>query len=264
MYWDTSPILIDFGFASIKWYGLLFALGFVFGYLIIKRVYEAELKPIEDVDRLFLVMFVSTLIGARLGHCLFYDPVYYLGHPLEIIKVWRGGLASHGGAIGIFIGLYVYSRSRESQPYLWLLDRIAIPTALAGSLIRLGNLFNSEIVGEPTSVAWAVTFARVDNLPRHPAQLYESFAYLAIFLILFLVYRRSRATTPQGRLVGLFLVLVFTARFVIEFVKVPQAAFGGDLILSVGQLLSIPAIIVGIVLLILSMSAPSEKEVQEE
>lgn len=264
MYWDTDPILVDLGFASIKWYGLLFALGFVFGYLIIKRVYTAESKPIEDIDRLFLAMFVSTLIGARLGHCLFYDPVYYLSHPLEIIKFWKGGLASHGGAIGIFFGLYVFARSRESQPYLWLLDRIAIPTALAGCLIRLGNLFNSEIIGEPTNVPWAVIFARVDNLPRHPAQLYESLAYLAIFVILLLVYRRSRAATPHGRLVGLFLVFVFTARFFIEFVKVPQAAFGIDLILSVGQILSIPAIIAGIVLLIVSKSDPSEKPVPEE
>jgi prolipoprotein diacylglyceryl transferase len=190
------------------------------------------------------------VIGARLGHCLFYEPAYYLRRPLEILMIWRGGLASHGGAVGIFLALYGYSRRRPDQPYLWLLDRMAIPTALGGSFIRLGNLFNSEILGISTDVPWAFVFARIDDLPRHPAQLYESLAYLLIFGVLFAVYRKRGSHTPRGLLLGLFLVLVFGARFVIECVKVRQAAFGEALPLSMGQLLSIPAILVGVVLLV--------------
>ena len=246
MIWDADPILLDLGFISIRWYGLLFSLAFIAGFVQIRRIYTEELKPLEDLDRLLMVMLISTVMGARLGHCLFYDPGFYFTHPIEIIKIWKGGLASHGGAIGIFLGLFLFSRSRPSQPYLWLLDRIAIPTALAGSLIRIGNLFNSEIIGKATTVPWAVTFARVDGVPRHPAQVYESIAYLITFAILAAVYRKYKAGTPSGMIVGLFLILVFSARFLIEFVKVRQAAFGAELFLSMGQLLSIPAILVGI------------------
>jgi prolipoprotein diacylglyceryl transferase len=202
------------------------------------------------VDNLLLVMMVSTIVGARLGHFLFYDPAFYLSHPFEILKVWKGGLASHGGLLGILIGLWIYSRKRPSQPYLWLLDRIAVPTALAGSFIRIGNFFNSEIIGEPTSLPWAIVFDRVDPFPRHPAQLYESVCYLVIFGILWRVYWRRRQETPRGLLLGLFLVLVFSARFLIEFVKVHQAAYGMGFPLSVGQLLSIPAVVAGVLLLI--------------
>jgi prolipoprotein diacylglyceryl transferase len=169
MIWDADPIMLDLGFVSIRWYGFLFSLGFLAGYAQMKRIYIREMKPLEDFDRLLVIMLVSTIVGARLGHCLFYEPAYYLSHPLEILRIWRGGLASHGGAIGILIGLYIFTRMRPSQPYPWLLDRIAIPTALAGCFIRVGNFFNSEILGEPTEVPWAVTFARIDLVPRHPA-----------------------------------------------------------------------------------------------
>lgn len=250
VYWDVSPELFEIGPLTVRWYGLFFALGFFCGYLIIRWVFHREDKPERDLDALLLYMMAGTVIGARLGHVLFYEPFRYLMNPGDILKVWEGGLASHGGAIGIFIALYLYARRRPEQPYLWLLDRIAVPTALAGSFIRLGNLFNSEIVGEPTTVPWAIIFARIDALPRHPAQLYESVSYALIFVLLFAVYKRLGGRTPRGLLLGLFLVTVFTARFFIEFVKMRQAAYGEDLLLSVGQLLSIPAILAGITLLV--------------
>ncbi|QXD15459.1 prolipoprotein diacylglyceryl transferase [Rhodocaloribacter litoris] len=247
--WDVSPVLFSLGPFSVRWYGLLFALGFVLGYFFMRSVYRREGRPEADLDRLLLYLLAGTVVGARLGHVLFYDPAYYFSHPLEIPQVWKGGLASHGGALGILIAVYLYHRRTPDQPYLWLLDRIAVPTALAGAFIRLGNLFNSEILGVETDVPWAVVFARVDAVPRHPAQLYESLAYLLVFGLLRHTYRRFGNRTPRGLLLGLFFVLVFTARFFIEFVKVRQAAFGEALPLSMGQLLSLPAVAAGGVLL---------------
>ncbi|GMQ82718.1 MAG: prolipoprotein diacylglyceryl transferase [Rhodothermia bacterium] len=252
--WNVDRVLIELGPFSIKWYGLLFATGFLIGYEIIRRIYVLEEKPEEDLGRLLVYMLVATVVGARLGEVVFYNPDYYFSHPFEILKVWKGGLASHGGGIGIGIGLYLYSRSRDAQPYLWLLDRIAIPTALAGALIRLGNFFNSEIIGDPTDVPWAVVFSRVDSLPRHPAQLYESVAYVLIFAVLYSIYRRRGRSVPDGLLLGLFFLMVFSARFFIEYVKAQQAAYILPVPLSVGQLLSIPAILLGIGLLIYSSS----------
>ncbi len=245
-------MLIQLGPLSIRWYGLLFALGFFMGLLFMRYVYEREKKPLQNIDTLLIYVMISTVIGARLGHCLFYDPGYYLSNPIEILKVWRGGLASHGGAIGIFTGLYIYSKSRRKEPYLWLLDRVAVPISLAGSFIRLGNLFNSEILGVESDKPWAVIFARVDTVPRHPAQVYESICYFLIFILLSTIYRKLGDKVPRGLLLGLFLIMVFTARFFIEFVKERQAEFGAALPLSMGQLLSIPAVIAGIVLLLRS------------
>jgi len=254
MVWSVDPILFELGPFSVKWYGLLFAISFIVGFYIMERIYRLESKPVESLNSLLMVMVVATIVGARLGHCLLYDPGFYLSHPLEILKIWKGGLASHGGAIGIVSGLWIYSRKHEAQPVLWLLDRIAIPVALAGSFIRLGNFFNSEIVGEPSDVPWAIVFARLDGLARHPAQLYESVAYLIIFGSLLAIYRRLGPSIPAGRLIGLFMILVFGARFMIEFVKTAQAAYSLPFALSVGQFLSIPAILIGIWLLYKSFS----------
>jgi prolipoprotein diacylglyceryl transferase len=245
IYWDVGREIVSLGPLTLRWYGILFALGFIVGFFIVRWMFRIERKPEADLDRLLLYLLVGTIVGARLGHCLFYDPAYYLSNPLEIIKVWKGGLASHGGGIGVFLALYLYSRKHKDQPYLWVLDRVAVPTALAGSFIRLGNLFNSEILGVQTDVPWAFIFARVDRVPRHPAQLYESLSYLLIFLLLLWLYNRFREKTPPGLLIGVFLVSVFTARIAIEFVKVRQAAFGEALPLSMGQLLSIPMILAG-------------------
>lgn len=249
MHWNIDPEVFSLGPISIRYYGLLFAAAFFVGFVIIRRIYEEEGKPEGDLDSLLTHMMVGTVAGARLGHCLFYDPGYYLSNPIEILKVWEGGLASHGGAAGIFSALYVYTRRHADQPYLWILDRMAIVIALAGFFIRTGNFLNSEILGVPSDVPWAVVFERIDALPRHPAQLYEALAYGTISAGLYATYVRFRATTPSGLLLGLFLVMVFTFRFFIEFVKERQAAYGSDLPLSVGQLLSVPLVLLGFVLL---------------
>lgn len=245
IYWSVSPELISVGPVAIRWYGLFFALLFVIGYAIARWQFRIEGKSDQTLDSLLVHVVLGTIIGARLGHVFFYDPAYFLSHPWEIPAFWRGGLASHGGALGVLAAVYLYSRKHADQPFLWLMDRIVVPTALGGCLIRLGNLFNSEILGEPSRVPWAFVFTHVDSLPRHPAQLYESAAYLLIFCCLLLLYRHFRAQTPAGLLLGLFLLAVFCARFLIEFVKERQAVYEQALPLSVGQLLSLPFILAG-------------------
>ncbi len=250
--WDINPILVSLGPLTVHWYGLLFALGFIIGFQIMQWIFKRENKNINDLDALLWFLIIGVIIGARLGHVVFYDPSYYFSNPIKILKIWEGGLASHGGAIGALIGLYLFKRSREYS-YLWLLDRLAIPTALVATFIRTGNLFNSEIVGIPTSVPWAVIFERVDMLPRHPAQVYEALSYLFIFIVLFTLYKKTNIKHKAGMLFGLLLTLVFTARLLIEFVKTKQAAYHSDLWLSTGQLLSIPFILVGLALVIIAM-----------
>lgn len=259
IYWDVGPILVEVGPLAVRWYGVLFAAGFLAGYLLVRRIYRREGKPEADLDVLLLYLVAGTVVGARLGHCLFYDPAYYLAHPLEILQIWEGGLASHGGALGVLLALYLYARRHPGQPYLWLLDRIAVPAALAGAFVRVGNFFNAEILGEPTDLPWAVVFARVDPVPRHPAQLYEAIGYAAIFVVLLALYRRYGARTPRGMLLGTFLVLVFTYRFLVEFVKLPQAAFEPGLALSVGQLLSLPFVAAGVLLLLRARAAAGDE-----
>ena len=251
--WNVSPVLLPLGPMALRWYSLCFLATFVIGFYIMRDVFRSEGKSEEDLNSLVNYMVLGTLIGARLGHCLFYDPGFYLSNPLEIVKFWHGtsfgisGLSSHGGALGILSALYIYTRKREI-PYIWILDRIVIPTALGGLFIRLGNLFNSEIVGIPTEVPWAFVFTRIDNLPRHPAQLYESLGYGLIFVMLYTLYKRLRRESPDGLLLGLFTLFAFAYRFFIEFVKERQANYGQDLPLSVGQLLSVPLVILGIFL----------------
>jgi len=249
IHWRVGPDLIHLGPLTLRWYGLFFAILFIIGYWIVAWQFRIEGKDQGSLDTLLVYLVVATIVGARLGHCLFYDPAYYLKHPVEILEIWKGGLASHGGVIAILIALYFYTRHRPDQPYLWLLDRLTVPTALGSAFIRLGNLFNSEILGTPTHVPWAFVFTREDMVPRHPAQLYESLSYALIFVALLLIYNRFRARTPRGLLLGLFLTLIFVARFLIEFVKQRQAAYAENLPLSVGQLLSIPFIVAGLVLL---------------
>jgi prolipoprotein diacylglyceryl transferase len=229
----------------LRWYGFLFALGFLLGLLVMQWVFRVENRSRNDVDRLFQYVVIGSLVGARLGHCLFYDPGYYLAHPVAILKIWEGGLASHGTGLGLFLALFLYARNTPGLTYLWILDRLSIATVLAGAFIRLGNLFNSEILGTPTDLPWAIVFARVDQLPRHPVQLYESLVYGVLFLVLLTLYRRKRAKLPPGLLLGVFLTGTFGTRFILEFVKVRQAAFGHDFIFSMGQLLSIPLILLG-------------------
>ena len=188
IHWNASPELISFGPITIRWYGILFAAAFLLGFQIMQWIYKKEKRSVTELDSLFMFMFIGTIVGARLGHCLFYDPAFYLSHPIEIFKIWKGGLASHGGAIGILLSLYFYTRKQGNLSYLWLLDRLAIPTALGGTFIRIGNFMNSEIVGIPTNGWWAVVFERVDMIPRHAVQLYEATAYGIVFIVLLLSY----------------------------------------------------------------------------
>ena len=249
IHWNVNPEIFRIGFVAVRWYSLLFMLAFVAGIYIMNRIYKYEKKPVEAVDHLLMYMLFSTVIGARLGHCFFYDPAYYLSNPLKILMVWEGGLASHGAAIGILIGLYLYSKKYKDQPFLWLVDRVVITVALAGAFIRTGNLFNSEIIGAPTDLPWAFVFDRVDQIPRHPSQIYEALAYLIVFVILYRLYMKQKGKTPNGQLLGLFLILVFGFRFFVEFVKANQEPFEQGMALNMGQILSIPAVLAGFWLL---------------
>ena len=221
-------------------------------------IYRRENKNIEELENLLLYVAAGTIIGARLGHCLFYDPGFYLSHPWKILAIWEGGLASHGGGLGVLIAVYLYCR-KYSTPYLWLLDRLAINVALAGSFIRLGNLFNSEILGKPSTEPWAIIFQRVDSIPRHPVQVYESLSYASIFLIAILVYKFYSDKLKNGFILGLILVLMFIARIVLEYFKMPQAHYRTGLDISVGQLLSIPYFIAGCVLIYLALRKNSKQ-----
>ena len=245
--WSVSPEIFHLGPISVRWYGFLFAMAFVAGYFIMTWVFKKESRPQPDLEQLSVYMIFGTVIGARLGHCLFYNPEYYLANPIEILKVWEGGLASHGAALGILSALYLFAKKKKNYPMLWTLDRIVIVVALAGTFIRLGNLFNSEIIGRPTEVSWAFIFTAVDNIPRHPAQLYESIAYFIIFLILLFMYYKGIEKNKTGLLFGLFLVLVFTFRFFIEFLKENQSGFEAGMTLNMGQILSIPFVFTGFI-----------------
>jgi len=252
MTWDIDPAIFRLGWYEFRYYSVLFGLGFVCGYLFFAGVLKREGKPVELVENGILYMIAGTLLGARFGHVLFYNPHWIWENPLQILKVWEGGLASHGAAIGIFISLYLFCR-KENLNYLWLLDRAAVPSALGGFFIRIGNFFNSEIIGKATDWPTAVKFTRIDDIPRHPAQLYESAGYMVIFLILFSIYKSFGAKTPRGLLVGLFLVLVFCWRFTVEFVKERHSDFEMTLPLSMGQMLSIIPVVAGLTLITYSL-----------
>lgn len=248
IHWNVDPTLFRLGPLAPRWYGLLFASGFLIGFYLMRHVFQREDRPETDLDYLLLYLLGGTIIGARLGHVLFYAPGYYLSRPFEIIAIWEGGLASHGGLIGVPLAIWLYSRRRDDQPFLWLLDCLAAPVALTGSFIRLGNLFNSEILGRPSDLPWAVVFERIDQTARHPVQLYESLSYVAIFGLLWTLYRRWGGETPRGLLIGLFFTLVFGVRILLETFKIEQAHFELALPLgmTMGQLLSIPAVAVGL------------------
>ncbi len=247
--WDFSPEIFKIGSFGPRYYGLMFAIGFMVGYTITQKIFLKEGHPEEDLSSLLFHIMVGTIVGARVGHCLFYEPNYYLSHPLEILFVWRGGLASHGGTIGVLIALWLYRRKHLDQGYIWLADRLSIGTAFTAACIRVGNFFNSEILGKPSDLPWAIIFAaNNDNVPRHPAMLYEAFAYLVLFFVLFWMYWKTKASETRGRMIGLMLAWIFTARFFIEFVKENQVPFENGMTYNMGQLLSIPFVFIGIFL----------------
>jgi phosphatidylglycerol:prolipoprotein diacylglycerol transferase len=250
--WHIAPEIFRFGPLQPRWYGLFFALGFFAGYEVMAQIYRWEGRPLENLSTLLLYLMVGTIVGARLGHVLFYQPDYYLAHPWEIPMVWHGGLASHGGFAGVMIAIYLYLRKYRDMSFLQLADRLALPCVLAATFIRIGNFFNSEILGTPSNLPWAIVFARVDNMPRHPAMLYEAGAYFLAFCALYLAYWKTDIINYSGRTLGTSLAVCFFARLMIEFVKENQVPFENGMLLDMGQLLSIPFILAGIILVYLS------------
>lgn len=265
--WNVSAELIP-GWATPNKYGLLFVTGLIIGFFVIKRKFKQEDVPEAVLDKLLIYVVLSTIIGARLGHVFFYDWPAYREDPISIFKVWEGGLASHGAAIAILIALYLFSKKVSKRPMLWILDRIAAPIAIAACFIRLGNLVNHEIIGVPTDLPWGFIFHHAsgdtlingDQVPRHPAQLYEAIYYLFTFGLLMYLYWKTRAKYRMGIIFGVFMIVLWSGRLLIEFVKEGQSNFDGQFVLNTGQLLSIPLIIAGIIILVKGLkSSPNTK-----
>ncbi len=257
--WNVSPEIFNLGPLSVRWYGLLFASGFLIAYYIGEKMFRSENVPQKWIDSLFFYIIIATILGARLGHVFFYGWDYYSQNPGEILKVWHGGLASHGGAAGIFIALLIYSRNVTKRNVFWTIDRVVVPTALVSAFIRLGNLMNSEIYGNETSLPWGFIFVRNNEMvPKHPTQIYEALAYLLTFGLLMYLYWRTRARYKQGLLTGVLFICVFTARFLIEFIKEDQEAFEATMALNMGQWLSIPFVLAGIYLVVNAIKQPEK------
>lgn len=245
-----SPVISNIGPIEMRWYGFGFALAFILGYFLGSNMFRHAGYKQEDADALLTYLFVGTIVGARLGEVMFYNPEYYLRNPAEIVMIWRGGLASHGAFIGNILAIWLYVRKRPHITYIWVLDRMTIPFAIGGVFVRIGNFFNSEIYGLPTDFSLAVIFERVDMLPRHPSMLYEAGVGVLLFVILWSMYKYWKHQPPAGALLGTFLTILFTGRFLIEITKVEQADFAVEWIVGMGQLLSIPLVIAGLYILI--------------
>jgi prolipoprotein diacylglyceryl transferase len=258
--WNPSEVIFHLGSLGIRWYSMCWLVGLFLGYLLMSRLYKEQRIPEEKFDPLFIYIFVSVLTGARLGHCLFYQPDYFLStwdHFVEMLIPFRHladgswkfvgyeGLSSHGGIIGMIIAIFIYSRRNKLSVWI-VLDNMGICSGITATFIRLGNLMNSEIIGRVTDVPWAFIFTRVDQYPRHPGQLYEAMSYALFFFVIYTLYRRHREKVGTGFFFGLCLTLVFIARFFIEFVKDIQVDFEAGMAFNMGQLLSIPFLIIGI------------------
>ena len=258
--WNVDPeIMWITDTFPLRYYGLCWAIGLGLGYLIVKRIYIKENIPLENLEKLSMYIFIGAILGARLGHCFFYEPEYYLQNPIEIFlpikKIGESyqfigfqGLASHGGAIAVIIAIILYAK-RTKTNLLWIMDRVAIGATVAGAFIRIGNLMNSEIYGKPTNGNWGMVFQKNDLIPRHPTQIYEAFSYFLIFGILLYTYTSKNIKKRNGLLVGIYFVLLFSARFIIEYFKENQVGFEDSMSINMGQILSIPFIIIGLVLL---------------
>lgn len=261
--WNVSPELISSP-VSIRWYGLMFAIGFLIGYEIESRIYKHEGAPERWLGVLLLWVMAGTIIGARLGHVFFYGWDYYSANPGEIIKVWNGGLASHGGTIGVILGVIMFSIFTTKRNPIWTFDRLVIPIALVGALIRFGNLMNSEIFGHATDLPWGMMFVRSREWHElyagqacHPTQIYEALCYLALFALLMWMYWKKNAERRPGLIFGVFFLGIFVPRFFIEFIKNDQVAFEADMTLNMGQWLSLPFIALGIFFIIYAMMRPA-------
>ena len=260
IHWHVDPVLIHLGSFGIRWYSLLFVSGFILGWYIFRSFFRREGVPEKLLDPLLYTLLIATIVGARLGHCLFYQPDYYLGSWkgfFEIFMPWKGGLASHGGAIALLLGMWWFSAKygkKNGFDFLWIMDRLVITVAFAGCFIRLGNLFNSEIYGDVTNLPWGVVFdLRGETEPKHPTQIYEALSYLILGFILMGLYKNRLPKLSRGTLFGLFLIGCFGMRFLIEFIKEPQVEFEQTMLLNMGQLLSIPFIVAGTAILIYSL-----------
>ncbi|MDR1455253.1 MAG: prolipoprotein diacylglyceryl transferase [Tannerella sp.] len=255
--WTVDPAIFSIGSREIRWYALAFIIGFAAGYKIVERMWKRENVPPGWLDPLLYYTFAGTIIGARLGHCLFYSPDHYLANPIEILKVWEGGLASHGGVLGIIVAIWFYSRNVSHRSMLWTFDKLVTPTGLVAALIRLGNLMNHEVYGHPTDLPWGFRF--IENLsawrqgaepvfsaPSHPTQLYEAACYLLTFALCMWLYFKKDAWKREGLIFGIFMCCIFTARFLIEFLKNDQETFEASMTLNMGQCLSIPFVLAGL------------------
>lgn len=246
IHWHPDPELFSLGPLHIRTYGVLFSLAFLCSFAVMLWIFRREKKPEDVLNRLFLYVFIGVVAGARLGHCLFYAPQFYLRNPLEILRIWEGGLASHGAAIGILIALWAFVRRTPGVPFSWVADHVAVVIPLSAMFVRIGNFFNSEILGRPADVRWSVVFDRIDQVPRHPVQLYEALTYLLLFFIMLYIYRRGSMLAQPGKQAGFMLTILFTVRFVLEFFKEGQAAHDAYLPITTGQILSIPLVAFGI------------------
>lgn len=268
--WDVNPEIFKLGPLAVRWYGVLWALGIWLALVIVQKLFKNEKLPEKWLDSMFIYVVVGTILGARLGHIFFYEwklldvPMeflgmkihywnYYLSHPLEILAIWHGGLASHGGAIGILIAMYLYNKKVSKKGFLWGMDRLVIGAAITGACIRLGNLMNSEIYGSITDMPWGFIFirdAQGDGLAHHPTQIYEMLYCLITFAVTWWMYWKKHHYNKPGLIFSVFLLGIFGTRFLLEFIKLDQEAFESGMILNMGQILSIPFIVWGIWLMI--------------
>ena len=271
IHWNANPELFSLGPISIRWYGMMFALGFLFGFSILTRMFKYEGSDPILVEKLFVYVIIATIVGARLGHVLFYGWAYYSQpqHLIEIILpiakvdgaykfVGFQGLASHGGAFGIILAVWLFSKKVSKRPFLWNTDRLIVPVALVGAMIRTGNLMNSEIYGVATNLPWGFIFERNnETIAKHPTMIYEALCYLITFVILmYSYYRKKDLKDRSGFLTGVFFVGIFLTRFLIEFIKENQEAFESGMALNMGQILSIPFVLAGIWLIYHALTHP--------
>ena len=268
IHWNMNPEILSLGPISIRWYSILFISGFILGWYIFRGFFRREGVPESLLDPLLYTLLIGTIVGARLGHCLFYQPDYYLASWQgfkEIFMPWKGGLASHGGTIALLIAMVWFARHygrKYDFDFLWILDHLAIAVCFAACFIRLGNLFNSEIYGDVTSLPWGFVFElRGETLPKHPTQLYEAFSYLILGIVLILLYKYRLPKMYRGTFIGLFFIGCFGSRFLIEFIKEPQVGFENEMALNMGQWLSIPFVLLGIGLLIYSFVKKQPAEI---
>lgn len=273
IHWNVDPVLLHLGPISLRWYSLLFVSGFIFGWYMFRSFYRREGVDEKLLDPLLYTMLISVIVGARLGHCIFYDPQYYFGSWqgfLEVFQPWKGGLASHGGAIGIILGLLWYTNKygkKEGFDFFWLADRIVLVVCFAGACIRLGNFFNSEIIGYNTTLPWGIVFDRTgDPNPKHPTMLYEALTYLTMGVVMIWLYRKKLDKLYRGELFGIFLTFCFGMRGLLEFTKAPSVTVFtiGDVVINMGHLLSFPFAIAGIAFWIWSVKRGVPATIQRQ